>query len=109
MPESPARTARCTPTSTGRGRGTGPGRACGPRSTPTGHAQIKARRGYAKAIGATRHDILVAFFHIVSDHTEFRELGVGWQASRNNPAHHARRLVRQLEQLGHTVTLQPAA
>lgn len=73
------------------------------------HAQIKARRGYAKAIGATRHDILVAFFHIVRDHTEFRELGAGWQASRNSPEHHTRRLVRQLQQLGHTVTLQPAA
>ena len=73
------------------------------------HAQIKARRGYAKAVGATRHDILVAFWHIVTDHTEFRELGAGWQASRNSPEHRTRRLIRQLEQLGHTVTLQPAA
>jgi transposase len=73
------------------------------------HAQIKARRGYAKAVGATRHDILVAFWHIVTDHVPFRELGADWQTSRNNPEHRTRRLVRQLEQLGHTVTLQPAA
>lgn len=73
------------------------------------HAQIKARRGYAKAVGATRHDILVAFWHIVNGHVPFRELGADYQASRNNPAHRTRRLVRQLEQLGHTVTLQPAA
>lgn len=73
------------------------------------HAQIRARRGYAKAVGATRHDILVAFWHIVTEHVPFRELGAGWQASRNNPEHRTRRLVRQLEQLGHDVTLQPAA
>lgn len=31
------------------------------------HAQIQARRGWAKAVGATRHDILVAFYYIVRD------------------------------------------
>lgn len=73
------------------------------------HAQVKARRGFPKAVGATRNDILTAFYFIVRDHEPFHDLGPGWLASRNTPEHRTRRLVRQLEQLGHTVTLQPAA
>jgi hypothetical protein len=30
------------------------------------HAQIRGRRGTQKAIGATRHDILIAYCHIVA-------------------------------------------
>jgi len=41
-------------------------------------AQIRARRGYAKAVGATRHDILVAFYYVVSDRVPSRELGPDW-------------------------------
>lgn len=72
-------------------------------------AQIRARRGYAKAVGATRHDILVAFYFIVRDRVPFRELGADWHDQRNSTEHHIRRLIRQLEQLGQTVTLEPAA
>lgn len=72
-------------------------------------AQIKARRGYAKAVGATRHDILVAFYYIVSERVPFRELGPDWNEQRNSAEHRTRRLIRQLEQLGHTVTLEPVA
>jgi transposase len=72
-------------------------------------AQLKARRGYAKAVGATRHDILVAFYHIVRDEQAYRELGPDWHEQRNARDHRTRRLVKQLEQLGHTVTLTPAA
>jgi transposase len=39
------------------------------------HAQIRGRRGQAKATGATRHDILIAYYHIVRDRVGFRELG----------------------------------
>ncbi len=73
------------------------------------HAQIKARRGWAKAVGATRHDILVAFYYIVRDQVAYRDLGPDWHEQRNSAEHRTRRLVAQLEQLGHTVTLQPAA
>jgi transposase len=67
--------------------------------------QIRGRRGDQKAIGATRHDILVAYYHIVSDRVPYRELGPDWLARRHTPEHRARRLTRQLEQLGYTVTL----
>ncbi len=50
------------------------------------HAQIRGRRGTYKAIGATRHDILIAYYHIQQ----------------------TRRLLRQLEKLGMNVTITPA-
>jgi transposase len=73
------------------------------------HAQLRGRRGEAKAIGATRHDILVAYFHIVRDRVPFRELGPDWQRKRYSVEHRARRLQRQLETLGYQVTVTQAA
>jgi transposase len=70
------------------------------------HAQLRGRRGEPKAIGATRHDILVAYYHIVRDQVPFRELGPDWQKKRYSPEHRARRLQKQLEALGYTVTLE---
>jgi hypothetical protein len=37
------------------------------------HAQLRGRRGEPKAIGATRHDILIAYYYIVRDQVPFRE------------------------------------
>jgi transposase len=71
--------------------------------------QIRGRRGDAKAIGATRHDILIAYYHIARDRVPFRELGPDWLARRHSPEHRTRRLVKQLEALGHNVTLEGAA
>ncbi len=73
------------------------------------HWQIRGRRGEAKAIGATRHDILVAYYHIVRDRVPYRELGPDWLARRYSPEHRARRLVRQLEALGFNVSMEAAA
>ena len=73
------------------------------------HAQIRGRRGSAKAIGATRHDILVAYWHIVRDRVPYRELGPDWAARRFSVQHRTNRLVRQLEALGVKVTIEPGA
>jgi transposase len=73
------------------------------------HAQIAGRRGKTKALGATRHDILVAYFHIVNERVPFDDLGADWLARRYSVEHRTNRLVRQLEALGHSVTLQPVA
>jgi transposase len=70
------------------------------------YAQLRGRRGEPKAIGAIRHDLLVAYYHIVRDQVPFRELGPDWQRKRYSPEHRARRLQRQLEALGYTVTLE---
>ena len=71
--------------------------------------QIRGRRGDLKAIEATRHDILIAYYYIVRDHVPYRELGPDWLARRHSPEHRTRRLVKQLEALGHHVTLEAAA
>ena len=73
------------------------------------YRQIRGRRGEKKAIGATRHDILIAYYHIVRDRVPFRELGPDWLARRHSVEHRTRRLVKQLEALGHTVSLEAAA
>jgi hypothetical protein len=72
------------------------------------HAQLRGRRGEPKAIGATRHDILVAYYHIFRDQVPFRELGPDWQRKRHSVEHRARRLRRQLEALGYAVTPERA-
>jgi transposase len=69
------------------------------------YAQLRGRRGEPKAIGAIRHDLLVAYYHIVRDQAPFRELGPDRQRKRYSPEHRARRLQRQLEALGDAVTL----
>ena len=68
-------------------------------------AQLRGRRGEPKAIGATRHDILIAYYYIVRDQVPFRELGPDWLRRRYSPEHRARRLQQQLEALGYKVTL----
>lgn len=69
-------------------------------------AQLRGRRGEPRAIGAIRHDLLVAYYHIVRDEVPYRDLGPDWQRKRYSPEHRARRLQRQLETLGYTVTLE---
>jgi transposase len=69
-------------------------------------AQLRGRRGEPKAIGATRHDILIAYYYIVRDRVPFRELGPDWLRRRFSPEHRARRLQLQLEALGYKVTIQ---
>ena len=71
------------------------------------HAHIRSRRGLPKAIGATRHDLLIAYWHVVHDQVDYADLGPDWAQRRRSTEHRTRRLVHQLEQLGHKVTLEP--
>lgn len=73
------------------------------------HASIRGRRGTFKAIGATRHDLLIAYWHIVHDRVDYHELGADWAMRRHSREHQTRRLVRQLEALGLQVQLTDAA
>jgi len=72
------------------------------------HAQIRGRSGRYKAIGTTRHDIIVAYWHIVRDRVPYRELGADWTVRRYSPERRAQRLIAQLEDLGLVVTTEPA-
>jgi hypothetical protein len=51
------------------------------------YLQIHGRRGEAKAIGATRHDILIAYYQITRDRVPFRELSPDWLAQRHSVEH----------------------
>jgi transposase len=57
---------------------------------------------------AVAHSILVSAYYILLRDEPYRELGADWLARRNDEAH-ARRLVAQLERLGHIVVLDSAA
>jgi hypothetical protein len=68
----------------------------------------KSARAMLEAIGAIRHDLLVAYHHVVRDQVPYRELGPDPQRKRYSPEHRARRLQRQLEALGYKVNLEQA-
>jgi transposase len=68
------------------------------------------RRAEGKAIFAVAHTLVVIVWHILAeDDAEYEDLGADWFERRNDSAAHTRRLVHQLEKLGHRVTLEPAA
>jgi transposase len=70
------------------------------------YEQIKRRRGHKKAIAAVAHSILIAAYHVLKDEVPYRDLGGDYFARRADPARITKRLVAQLERLGHLVTLQ---
>jgi transposase len=71
--------------------------------------RIKSRRGHAKATVATAHKILTAAYHVLQQGVPYNELGEEFFYRRDtqNTDRYRRRLIRQLERLGHQVTLQP--
>ena len=74
------------------------------------HRRIARRRGSQRAIVATGHSILVIAWHLLSDpDARFHDLGPGYYAARIDPERRKRNHIRQLEALGYTVTLKPAA
>jgi transposase len=73
------------------------------------YGSLRGRRGPGKATGALRHSILIAAYHILEQKVPYQELGADYFDRRRSTEQRTRRLVRQLEQLGHTVTLQPLA
>lgn len=70
------------------------------------YEQIKRRHGHKKAIVAVAHSILIAGYHILNDEVPYHDLGGDYFVRRADPERIAKRLVAQLERLGHTVTLQ---
>ena len=64
--------------------------------------------GHPEAIGATRHDILIAYYHIVTNKVAYHDLGPDWNERRRSTEQQTKRLVRQLERLGLNVTIEPS-
>ncbi len=72
------------------------------------YARLRPRRGHKKALGAVKHSIICACWHMLTTGELYRDLG-GDYYQRRDPQKTTRRLVSQLEALGHTVILQEAA
>jgi transposase len=72
--------------------------------------QIARRRGKEKAAVAVGHTILVIAWHLLGDaEATYHELGGDYFTARHQPERRQRQLIRQLEKLGLTVTVEPAA
>jgi transposase len=72
------------------------------------YARLKGRRGHKKAIVAVAHSILVIAWHLLSTGQPYSDLGADWFLQRHSSEAYRNRLVRQLERMGHKVTLEPA-
>ena len=64
---------------------------------------------HTKAIVAVAHSILVSAYHVIAEGRPYDELGGDYFRQREDRERVAKRLVRQLERLGHSVTLEPVA
>ena len=74
------------------------------------YRRIARRRGTKRAIVAVGRSILVIVWHLLADPTaRYHDLGPGFYDTRSNAERTKRNHVRQLEALGYTVTLEPAA
>jgi transposase len=72
------------------------------------YQRLRPRRGHGRALGAVKHSILCACWHMLQTGELYREAGDDY-FSRRDPERATRRLVTQLERLGHRVTLEAAA
>ncbi len=71
------------------------------------HARLTKRRGMRRAQVAVAHSMLVSGYWMLTRDEPYHDLGPQWLAERKD-AEHTRRLVNQLQRLGHQVVLQPA-
>jgi transposase len=72
------------------------------------YRRLAGRRGKSKAIMATQHSILVAIWSMAQTGALYDDLGADYY-TRIQPVRTKRRAIRQLQELGYTVTLQPAS
>jgi transposase len=67
------------------------------------------KQGGRKAAIATAHTLIVIIWHVLAETTAYHDLGSDYFTHRvDNPETRKRRLVRELEALGHKVTIEPA-
>jgi transposase len=76
------------------------------------YRRFKRRMGTkseGKAIFAVAHTMIVIVWHLLDDTPSYAELGADYFDKRNDADARQRYLIRELEKLGNTVTLEPAA
>lgn len=69
------------------------------------YARLRPRRGHKKALGAVKHSILIACWHMLSTGELYHDLGGDYYRKRD-PERVTKRLVAQLQALGHQVILE---
>jgi hypothetical protein len=72
------------------------------------YRRLKPRRGHKRALGAVKHSLICAIWHMLSTGETYRDLGGDYFTNRD-PQRQTKRLVAQLERLGHHVTLTEGA
>ena len=72
------------------------------------YARLRVRRGSNRAATAVMHSILIAAWHMLQTGETYTDPGGDYYV-RRDPERTTKRLVAQLERLGHTVVLQEAA
>ena len=72
------------------------------------YRRLVRRCGKKKALIGVAHSLLVMYYHVLKKGEPYRELGADY-LDKLAPDQRARQLVRQLESLGHKVTLEPKA
>jgi transposase len=69
------------------------------------YARLRPRRGHKKALDAVKHSILIARWHMLSTGELYNDLGGDYYRKRD-PERITKRLIAQLESLGHKVVLE---
>ncbi|GAA3820844.1 IS110 family transposase [Streptomyces chiangmaiensis] len=70
------------------------------------YKRLAARRGPLKALVAVEHSIVIAVWHMLTDHKPYHELG-GDYFTQRDPERATRQAINRLNQLGYRVTLNP--
>jgi len=72
------------------------------------YRRLARRRGKKKALVAVAHTLLVMCYEVLKKGEAYHELGADY-LDKLEPDRRTNQLVRQLEKLGHKVTLEPKA
>jgi transposase len=72
------------------------------------YQRLRPRIGHGRALGAVKHSLLVAYWHMFTTGEVYTDLG-GDYYLRRDPQRQIQRLVAQLQRLGQQVTLEAAA
>jgi transposase len=87
--------------------------AAGRTSTYVGAQFRRFHRRFGKkggSMAATAHTLIAIIWHVLAESTTYRDLGPDYFTRRiDNPEARKRRLIHELEALGHKVTIEPTA
>jgi transposase len=72
------------------------------------YRRVKARSSHGVALGAVKHSLLIAIYHMLKNGELYHPPIVHPDAERKQKERATKRLIAQLEKLGHAVTLQTA-